>query len=52
LPNVASQTEGDTTVSTTEEIRPMKPPITAPRVVQQVARVRPTAAPGEREVSV
>ena len=30
LPSVASQTEGDSTVSTTEEISPRKPPITAP----------------------
>src|SRR5690606_25228358 len=34
LPSVASQTDGDRTVSTTEEISPRKPPITAPRVVQ------------------
>ena len=34
LPSVASHTDGDTTVSATEEIRPRKPPITAPRVVQ------------------
>jgi hypothetical protein len=31
---VASHTDGDSTVSTTEETRPRKPPITAPRVVQ------------------
>ena len=34
LPSVASQTEGDTTVRPTDEIRPSDPPITAPRVVQ------------------
>jgi DNA polymerase-3 subunit epsilon len=34
LPSVASHTDGDTTVSATEEIRPRKPPTTAPLVVQ------------------
>src|SRR5664279_5130571 len=34
LPNVTSQTEGETTVSATDEARPRKPPVTAPRVVQ------------------
>ena len=34
LPSVASHTAGDTTVSSTDETRPRKPPITAPRVVQ------------------
>ena len=34
MPNVASHTEGDTTVKPTDEIRPKKPPITAPLVVQ------------------
>ncbi len=34
LPSVASHTDGDTTVSTTELISPRKPPMTAPRVVQ------------------
>jgi PAB1-binding protein PBP1 len=34
LPSVASHTEGDSTVSTTDEIRPRNPPITAPLVVQ------------------
>ena len=31
---MTSQTDGDRTVSTTEEISPRKPPITTPRVVQ------------------
>src|SRR5690606_2127351 len=34
LPSVASHTDGDTTVSPTEDTSPRKPPITAPRVVQ------------------
>ena len=34
LPSVASHTDGETTVSTTELISPRKPPMTAPRVVQ------------------
>ena len=34
LPSVASHTDGDTIVSSTDETRPRKPPITAPRVVQ------------------
>ena len=34
LPSVASLTEGETTASATDEIRPKKPPITAPLVVQ------------------
>ena len=39
LPNVASHTDGDSTVSSTDEIRPRKPPITAPRVVQPFHRM-------------
>lgn len=34
LPSVSTHTDGDSTVNTSEEIRPRKPPITAPRVVQ------------------
>ena len=34
LPSVASHTDGDTIVSSTDETSPRKPPITAPRVVQ------------------
>ena len=39
LPSVASQTEGESTVSTTEEMRPRKPPTTAPFVVQSFHRM-------------
>src|SRR4029079_5995387 len=34
LPSVASQTAGETTVSSTHEASPRKHPMTAPRVVQ------------------
>ena len=34
LPRTASHTEGDTTVRPTDDTRPMKPPMTAPLVVQ------------------
>ena len=34
MPSVTSHTAGETSVSSTDEARPRKPPITAPRVVQ------------------